>query len=292
MAEQLGSNYYNSPYKFNGKELDEETGLYYYGARYYDPRISIFQSADPLFEKAPNWTPYRYCFNNPVKYVDPTGLFEGPGDEFSSPDEAAKDFAMKYNGTSIINDVELRSYIYEVKNKNEHYFSYTVPTGVLQYDQNGDRMAGSAGNPDPDLLPKGAKIVADIHSHGPDRAGRGRPSATDNKFSSGDLDNAWGWNGSEYVKENRRTSYVVTPNGNLFVYDVDSKDLNRKGSNNIGGKGIPSDPLSPTRTNEISPNVCPNIDPIIYDTNNIRQIIYSKFNPERKFHKNPDKERF
>lgn len=39
MAEQLGSNY-NSPYKFNGKELDETTGLYYYGALYYDPKLS------------------------------------------------------------------------------------------------------------------------------------------------------------------------------------------------------------------------------------------------------------
>ncbi|WP_243389507.1 RHS repeat-associated core domain-containing protein [Flavobacterium branchiophilum] len=41
MAQQLGNNYYNSPYKFNGKELDDETGFYYYGARYYDPRVSI-----------------------------------------------------------------------------------------------------------------------------------------------------------------------------------------------------------------------------------------------------------
>ena len=30
------------PYLFNGKELDSETGLYYYGARYYDPKVSIF----------------------------------------------------------------------------------------------------------------------------------------------------------------------------------------------------------------------------------------------------------
>ncbi|WP_434574814.1 RHS repeat domain-containing protein [Riemerella anatipestifer] len=64
------------PYLFNGKELDSETGLYYYGARYYDPRVSIFLNVDPLAEKAPNWTPYRYGFNNPIKYTDPTGLFE------------------------------------------------------------------------------------------------------------------------------------------------------------------------------------------------------------------------
>lgn len=67
---------YNNPYKFNGKELDEETGLYYYGARYYDPRTSIWLSIDPLMELAPNWTPYRYCFNNPVSFIDPKGLFE------------------------------------------------------------------------------------------------------------------------------------------------------------------------------------------------------------------------
>jgi RHS repeat-associated protein len=74
MAQQLGSNYYNSPYKFNGKELDEETGFYYYGARYYDPRISIWQSVDPLAEKFFNRNPYEYCFSNPINLTDPTGM--------------------------------------------------------------------------------------------------------------------------------------------------------------------------------------------------------------------------
>lgn len=66
----------NSPFKFNGKELDNETGNYYYGARYYDPKWSIFISVDPLAEENPDWTPYRYGFNNPVKYTDPTGMLE------------------------------------------------------------------------------------------------------------------------------------------------------------------------------------------------------------------------
>ena len=78
MAQQLGSNYFNSPYKFNGKELDEETGFYYYGARYYDPKISIWMSVDPLAENTPAWSPYRYGFNNPVRYTDPTGMSEEP----------------------------------------------------------------------------------------------------------------------------------------------------------------------------------------------------------------------
>ena len=82
MAEQLGSNYYNTPYKFNGKELDEETGLYYYGARYYDPRTSIWLSVDPLAEKYPNTSPYTYCNNNPINMIDPTGMSSEPPSDF------------------------------------------------------------------------------------------------------------------------------------------------------------------------------------------------------------------
>lgn len=40
------NNIWNTPYLFNAKEFDEETGLYYYGARYYDPRISLWISTD------------------------------------------------------------------------------------------------------------------------------------------------------------------------------------------------------------------------------------------------------
>ena len=59
-------------YSFNAKELDEETGMYYFEARYY--RAPTFTSRDPLFEKYFWMSPYAYCANNPVKYVDPTGM--------------------------------------------------------------------------------------------------------------------------------------------------------------------------------------------------------------------------
>jgi RHS repeat-associated protein len=61
----------NSPYKFNGKELDEETGWYYYGARYYDPRVSVWLSVDPLTEQT--MTPYQYTYQNPIYFIDPDG---------------------------------------------------------------------------------------------------------------------------------------------------------------------------------------------------------------------------
>jgi len=78
VEEHLNSN--NSPYKFNGKELDEETGNYYYGARYYDPKFSIWLSVDPLAGKYPGWSPYNYVLQNPVKLVDPDG--KGPTDHW------------------------------------------------------------------------------------------------------------------------------------------------------------------------------------------------------------------
>lgn len=63
----------NLPYKFNGKQFDEETGLYYYGARYMNPIASIWYGVDPLAEKYPNESVYAYTHNNPVKFVDPNG---------------------------------------------------------------------------------------------------------------------------------------------------------------------------------------------------------------------------
>jgi RHS repeat-associated protein len=102
VEEHKGSN--NSPYKFNGKELDAESGLYYYGARYYDPRISIWASVDPLADYNPhmnkqfyfngqhngglqnsfNHASYSYCYQSPVKLIDPNGkqafFMHGTGD--------------------------------------------------------------------------------------------------------------------------------------------------------------------------------------------------------------------
>ncbi len=106
----MNSNY-STPYKFTGKELDKETGLYYFGARYYDARISRWISTDPALEKyfpKPNdydtehdfyWYILNdasgklpgmggvfntininvYCYGglNPVKFVDPDGRLIG-----------------------------------------------------------------------------------------------------------------------------------------------------------------------------------------------------------------------
>ncbi|WP_437875556.1 toxin TcdB middle/N-terminal domain-containing protein [Sorangium sp. So ce513] len=72
-------------YVFTGKELDQATGLYYFGARYYDPRMSVWLSPDPILAEYMRGGPaggvfnpgnlglYGYTLNNPVNLVDPDG---------------------------------------------------------------------------------------------------------------------------------------------------------------------------------------------------------------------------
>jgi RHS repeat-associated protein len=98
-VERTASDLAKTPFRFTGKELDEEAGLYYYGARYLNPQTSMWLSTDPAMgeyiPRAPidddarkynqnlpgmggvfnyvNLHAYHYAGNNPVKYVDPTG---------------------------------------------------------------------------------------------------------------------------------------------------------------------------------------------------------------------------
>ena len=62
-----------SSYTFSAKERDSETGLSYFGSRYYSSDLSIWLSVDPMSDKYPSLSPYSYCANNPVKVVDPNG---------------------------------------------------------------------------------------------------------------------------------------------------------------------------------------------------------------------------
>ena len=73
IEEHSGQGTHTDYFRFNGKELDPETGNYYYGARYYDPRVSVWLSVDRLAEKYPGLSPYNFTGNNPVNLIDPNG---------------------------------------------------------------------------------------------------------------------------------------------------------------------------------------------------------------------------
>jgi RHS repeat-associated protein len=96
------SNTERTPYLFNGKELDGETGLYYYGARYYDPRTSIWESVDPLAEKYPGWSPYNAMLNNPVRFLDPNGDSVGVGQLDADHQKALGLFAHTKQGNKFL----------------------------------------------------------------------------------------------------------------------------------------------------------------------------------------------
>jgi len=95
------SNYYYEPFgecwnatsdptgniRFTGKEYEEDTGLYYFAARWYDAEIGRFVSQDPTEPLS-----YIYCFNNPMKYVDPSGLRPPPGAPQEEIDEYERMF--------------------------------------------------------------------------------------------------------------------------------------------------------------------------------------------------------
>lgn len=69
----LATSAIGNPYLFTGRRFDPESGNYYYRARIYSPSLGRFLSMDPLGLAAGDYNLYRYVFNNPVNFVDPTG---------------------------------------------------------------------------------------------------------------------------------------------------------------------------------------------------------------------------
>jgi len=76
LVDQRSSSGHDIRFKFTGKERDAATGFDYFGARYYDSDISVWLSVDPLTARYPSTSPYAYVENNPIRFVDPNGLFK------------------------------------------------------------------------------------------------------------------------------------------------------------------------------------------------------------------------
>ena len=79
--EQRATTDYYTPYTFSAKERDPETGYSYFGARYYDPNVSIWLSVDPMSDERSWISAFSYCQNNPINRIDPNGELDWKPDE-------------------------------------------------------------------------------------------------------------------------------------------------------------------------------------------------------------------
>ena len=73
---QLNSGSTTNKYQYNGKELQDDFGLYWYdyGARYYDPMIGRWHTVDPKAESYYSFSPFHFSGNNPMKFLDLNGM--------------------------------------------------------------------------------------------------------------------------------------------------------------------------------------------------------------------------
>jgi len=197
------------------KLLEEDTTK----NNYLSDRSSIWYSVDPLAEKFPNYSPYVYCFNNPVRFVDPDG--RAPGDFFKSKNAAAKDWANYYNGRSILKGKEYGSTVYVISKNGAKGYTYTK----AQEGENDNTKFSPA--------PQGKKAAANIHSHG--------------KYEKGYYNDEFS-NTDKWINYDKKIDgYVATPNGTLQKYDVETAKTT------VVSTQIPSDPKDPDRKNKINP---------------------------------------
>ncbi|WP_243374939.1 SpvB/TcaC N-terminal domain-containing protein [Geotalea sp. SG265] len=171
--EEGGSYGGNTPgYKFTGKELDPETGLYYFGARYYEPVISRWISADPILGKyldgKPNGGIYRslnvamytYGYQSPLVLVDPDGnaptakeaavmsshVYGGSGTPLIGGWQVAPASISRQAGIRLRDDsTGFNSQLY-VRGKNEYFYATqgTEPKSVRDWENNVGQVFGKS----------------------------------------------------------------------------------------------------------------------------------------------------
>ena len=200
----------STPFRYNGEYYDEETGFTYLRARYYDPSMGRFITEDSIYDGG-NW--YAYCYNNPVKFIDPMGL--KPGDEFADPDAAFLDMADYINEKSINDLSEYASPIYYVvRPDGSIYYTYDEPWNDVTQDQNDQFQINFANK---NYL---NRIVAIGHSHG--AYDKTNNNSKDGFSSPGNSLSTFGFTDTSESDNSNLDYYVVTPAGNVYRYDANS----------------------------------------------------------------------
>ncbi|MBW3520473.1 RHS repeat-associated core domain-containing protein, partial [Flavobacterium sp. NKUCC04_CG] len=237
-------------YKFNAKELDAATGMYYYGARYYDPSTSIFLSVDPLAEKYPNYGGYIYVMNNPINAIDPDGrevVFVVGGTRYN------------FNGTNLTNNkgqivnVKASSHAGRILNayislsKLDPHFKGQIKTLVGSKNThmiNTDQLSSSGGSVKGGNEFDSASTTADM-----EKTGKSMGSITRYNFSeakSKEIERSTGVSGSDIttVAHELQHQYDYEKGNMADSYGMESSNTNPAEIRGVNNENIARDKLN------------------------------------------------
>jgi RHS repeat-associated protein len=120
----------SNPFQYTGRELDTETGLYYYRARYYDPSAGRFLSEDPIqFNGGFNF--YKYTVNSPTNFVDPSGDQIGFAGDTLSGQTALLYLESSPAANAIIQDLEKSPTLFIINASDDNSHDFADPNGAF-----------------------------------------------------------------------------------------------------------------------------------------------------------------
>ncbi|HOY38818.1 MAG TPA: RHS repeat-associated core domain-containing protein [Bacteroidales bacterium] len=219
---------FDSRYKFSAKELDNETGYSYFGARYYDSDLSSWLSVDPMSDKYPGLSPYVFCSNNPANRIDRDGMkdttFVAGKDKQVSPKTGTATPIRNPDGTINTNAYNCHSYAWESSqgDPTDPRNTNLVQNGVTKWDNNPDNNMSSytqLGANDPNQ--KGDRVIYYTDANGNGRYDMGEniehSAIVQTVDKNGNTATVIGKMGQAGISENHPTApgyYVIDAKGN------------------------------------------------------------------------------